>query len=37
MENAVDAGGVSKNLFSAFWEIAYVKRLDGERLLIPMY
>ena len=34
-ENAVDTGGVSRDLFSAFWEIAYVKHFDGERLLVP--
>ena len=34
-ENAVDTGGVSRDLFSAFWEIAYIKHFDGEKLLVP--
>jgi len=27
--------GVSRDKYSAFWEIAYVKHFDGERLLVP--
>ena len=35
MERAVDTGGVCRDFFSAFWEEAYVKHFDGERLLVP--
>lgn len=34
-EKAVDTGGVSRDLFSAFWEAAYLKHFDGETLLVP--
>ena len=34
-EQAVDTGGVCRDLYSAFWDIAYVKHFDGERLLVP--
>ena len=34
-EQAVDTGGVCRDLFSAFWEDSYVKNFDGEKLLVP--
>ena len=34
-EKAVDTGGVSQDMFSGFWEIAYVKNFDGSNTLIP--
>lgn len=34
-EKAVDTGGVSRDLFSAFWEVAYVKDFDGGSTYIP--
>ena len=34
-EQAVDTGGVCRDLFSAFWEEAYLKSFDGETLLVP--
>ena len=34
-EKAVDTGGVSRDMFSAFWEEAYLKNFDGETLLVP--
>lgn len=34
-ENAIDTGGVSRDFFSAFWEIAYVKDFDGSNTYIP--
>ncbi len=33
-ERALDAGGVCRDLFSAFWEEAYLRHCDGERLFI---
>ena len=34
-EKAIDTGGVSRDMFSAFWEIAYIKAFDGGNLLVP--
>ena len=34
-ELAVDLGGVSRDLFSAFWESAYTFAFDGSSTLIP--
>ena len=34
-ERAVDTGGVCRDMFSAFWEEAYIKNFDGETLLVP--
>lgn len=34
-ERAVDTGGVCRDMFSGFWEEAYVKHFDGDRLLVP--
>ena len=34
-ERAVDEGGVSRDLFSAFFEALYVKYFDGASLLYP--
>lgn len=34
-ELGLDAGGVSRDMFSAFWETVYLKHFDGETLLIP--
>ena len=34
-ELAVDTGGVSRDFFSGFWEIAYVKDFDGGSTYIP--
>ena len=34
-ERAIDTGGVCRDMFSSFWEEAYVKHFDGDRLLIP--
>lgn len=35
-EQAVDTGGVCRDMFSCFWEAAYLKHFDGERLLVPI-
>ena len=35
-ENAVDLGGVSRDVMSAFWELAYEKLFDGSKLLVPV-
>ena len=35
-ERAVDVGGVTRDLFSAFFEEAYVKHFDGASLLVPV-
>ena len=32
----MDVGGVCRNMFSCFWESAYLKHFDGERLLVPI-
>ena len=34
-ERAIDTGGVARDMFSMFWETAYVKMFDGGTLLIP--
>ena len=34
-ERAIDTGGVSRDLFSAFWEDAYVKDFDGSSTYVP--
>lgn len=34
-EQAIDAGGVARDAFSAFWEQAYLAMFDGGSLLIP--
>ena len=33
--SAADTGGVCRDLYSAFWDIVYVKHFDGEKLLVP--
>jgi hypothetical protein len=35
-EKAVDGGGVSRDMFSGFWEEAYKKMFDGCQLLTPV-
>lgn len=35
-ERAIDAGGVSRDMFSAFYEMAYEKLFDGSSLLCPV-
>ncbi|XP_019855498.1 PREDICTED: uncharacterized protein LOC109584256 [Amphimedon queenslandica] len=35
-ENAVDLGGVSRDVMSAFWQLAYQKLFDGSKLLVPV-
>ena len=35
-ERALDYGGVQRDMFSAFWEVAYSKFFEGATLLIPM-
>ena len=35
-EKAIDVGGVSHDMFSAFFEAAYVKHFDGVSLLTPV-
>ena len=32
---ALDVGGVARDMFSAFWEIAYLQAFDGGNVLIP--
>ena len=34
-EMGIDAGGICRDLFSAFWEIVYKKFFEGDSLLIP--
>ena len=34
-ERAIDTGGVCRDLFSCFWEQAYIKHFDGDKLLVP--
>ena len=34
-EMAIDSGGVCRDLFSVFWEEAYLKFFDGSSLLSP--
>ena len=33
---AMDVGGVSRDVYSAFWEECYQKMFDGSGLLVPM-
>ena len=35
-EAAVDGGGVQRDMFSGFWQIAYKKLFEGSSLLTPM-
>lgn len=35
-EEALDYGGVQRDMFSAFWEVVYSKFFEGATLLIPM-
>ena len=35
-ENAVDDGGVQRDVFSAFWVEAYIHLFEGAKTLIPM-
>ena len=35
-ELAIDAGGVFREMVSAFWEIVYTKCCDGDSLLVPL-
>ena len=34
-ERAIDTGGVCRDLYSCFWEQAYIKHFDGDKLLVP--
>ena len=34
-EQAVDTGGVCRDMFSSLWKQAYINNFDGESLLIP--
>ena len=34
-ENAIDEGGVSRDMLSAFWEAAYQTLFDGANILVP--
>lgn len=35
-EDAIDDGGVQRDMFSGFWEEAYAKLFEGSNVLIPM-
>ena len=35
-EQAIDTGGVLRDMLSAFWEEAYLKHFDGAGLLTPI-
>ena len=35
-EEALDYGGVQRDMYSAFWEVAYSKIFEGATLLVPM-
>lgn len=35
-ECGIDTGGLSREAFSTFWELAYLKHFDGSCLLIPV-
>ena len=35
-EDAVDTGGVARDMFSAFWELSYVQDMDGGSTYVPM-
>ena len=34
-EKAVDAGGVTRDMYSSFWEKAYGRYFDGTEVVIP--
>ena len=34
-EKAINTGGVSRDFFSAFWEVVYIKDFDGGSTYIP--
>ena len=34
-EKAIDTGGVSRDVFSAFWEHVYLKQFNGGDILVP--
>ena len=34
-EKAIDTGGVSRDMFSAFWEYAYLRQFDSGDFLVP--
>ena len=34
-EKAIDTGGVCRDMFSAFWEDAYLRAFDGGSVLVP--
>ena len=33
---AIDTGGVARDMFSAFWELVYVQDMDGGSTYVPM-
>lgn len=35
-ENAIDFGGVSREMYSCFWEQAYQRLFDGDKILVPL-
>ena len=35
-EEAIDTGGVARDMFSAFWEEAYLRDLDGGSTFVPI-
>ena len=35
-EEAIDEGGVQRDMYSAFWEQAYKQLFEGVTVLIPM-
>ncbi len=35
-ENAIDEGGVSRDMFSAFWNEAFSRLFEGATLLVPL-
>ena len=35
-EQAIDTGGVARDMFSAFWELVYVQDMDGGSTYVPM-
>ena len=34
-EKAIDTGGVSRDMFSAYWECGYLNMFDGSNVLVP--
>ena len=34
-EQAIDTGGVSRDMYSAFWDSAYINVFDGGNILVP--